>query len=241
MGKIIEFVRLTVTSVSIQMSWWDHLLVLSYFHMYLTQWQQIPVTDADQTWIFVLTLHKILQEFCCSVFQPTACEYCSILAAFIGKRCQRCVNSERKWGPPSSCEQCKLKCAFDRSDDSKRKVKLKYLSPGCTCLVVVNPLILETTCWQILWMVLDLCLKFNKIIFVSENLSYHSMDLSDLEYSLSGSLSWEPILEDWLWFSFLRLAVIIVEFILKYWLRSLQTLILFLAKCWWCNLVIHVK
>lgn len=195
MGRIIEVLQLTITSISILMLWWDHLLVLSYFHVYLAQWQQTPVIDAEfltnQTWIFVLTLHEILQEFCCSVFQPTACEYCSILAAFIGKRCQRCVNSERKWGPPSSCEQCKLKCAFDRSDDSKRKVKPKYLSPGCTCLVVVNLLILETACGQILWMVLDLCLKFNKIIiFVSGNLSYHSMDLSDFECSFE----WQSIL-----------------------------------------------
>ncbi|KAL8586639.1 hypothetical protein ACOMHN_040147 [Nucella lapillus] len=64
--------------------------------------------------------------------KPTACEYCSILAAFIGKRCQRCVNSEKKWGPPITCEQCKLKCAFDRSEDAKRKVDGKQLCWLCT-------------------------------------------------------------------------------------------------------------
>ncbi|GFS01814.1 protein FAM76A [Elysia marginata] len=48
--------------------------------------------------------------------KPTACENCSVLAAFIGNRCQRCVNSEKKWGPPLICEQCKLKCAFDRPE-----------------------------------------------------------------------------------------------------------------------------
>lgn len=64
--------------------------------------------------------------------KPTACEYCSILAAFIGKRCQRCVNSEKKWGPPLTCEQCKLKCAFNRHDESKRKVDGKNLCWLCT-------------------------------------------------------------------------------------------------------------
>ncbi|ESO92255.1 hypothetical protein LOTGIDRAFT_217061 [Lottia gigantea] len=56
--------------------------------------------------------------------KPTACEYCSILAAFIGGRCQRCANSERKWGPPKTCEQCKQKCAFDRGDQKKDDGKL---------------------------------------------------------------------------------------------------------------------
>ncbi|PVD29150.1 hypothetical protein C0Q70_11747 [Pomacea canaliculata] len=64
--------------------------------------------------------------------KPTACEYCSILAAFIGKRCQRCVNSEKKWGPPLVCEQCKLKCAFDRSEEGRRKVDGKVLCWLCT-------------------------------------------------------------------------------------------------------------
>lgn len=52
--------------------------------------------------------------------KPSACEYCNIIAAFIGNKCQRCTNSERKYGPPVSCEQCKQKCAFDRKDDDKR-------------------------------------------------------------------------------------------------------------------------
>lgn len=64
--------------------------------------------------------------------KPTACEYCSILAAFIGKRCQRCVNSEKKWGPPSTCQQCKLRCSFDRSEENKRKVDGKQLCWLCT-------------------------------------------------------------------------------------------------------------
>ncbi|CAG5134353.1 unnamed protein product [Candidula unifasciata] len=56
--------------------------------------------------------------------KPTACENCSILAAFIGNRCQRCVNSEKKWGPPLACEQCKLKCAFSRAEKKKLDGKL---------------------------------------------------------------------------------------------------------------------
>jgi len=56
--------------------------------------------------------------------KPTACENCSVLAAFIGNRCQRCVNSEKKWGRPKICEQCKLKCAFDRPERRKSDGKL---------------------------------------------------------------------------------------------------------------------
>ncbi|XP_054262134.1 protein FAM76A isoform X2 [Macrosteles quadrilineatus] len=52
--------------------------------------------------------------------KPTACEYCNIIAAFIGNKCQRCTNSERKYGPPVTCEQCKQKCAFDRKDEDKK-------------------------------------------------------------------------------------------------------------------------
>lgn len=52
--------------------------------------------------------------------KPTACEYCNIIAAFIGNKCQRCTNCEKKYGPPVTCEQCKQKCAFDRHDDDKK-------------------------------------------------------------------------------------------------------------------------
>lgn len=56
--------------------------------------------------------------------KPSACEYCNIIAAFIGNKCQRCTNSEKKYGPPVTCEQCKQKCAFDRKDEDKKKVTL---------------------------------------------------------------------------------------------------------------------
>jgi len=32
--------------------------------------------------------------------KPAVCEYCNIIAAFIGNKCQRCTNSEKKYGPP---------------------------------------------------------------------------------------------------------------------------------------------
>ncbi|ELV12548.1 Protein FAM76A [Tupaia chinensis] len=51
---------------------------------------------------------------------PKPCQYCSVIAAFIGGKCQRCANSEKKYGPPYSCEQCKQQCAFDRKDDRKK-------------------------------------------------------------------------------------------------------------------------
>lgn len=64
--------------------------------------------------------------------KPTACEYCNIIAAFIGNKCQRCTNSEKRYGPPVNCEQCKQRCAFDRKDDSRRKVDGKLLCWLCT-------------------------------------------------------------------------------------------------------------
>lgn len=64
--------------------------------------------------------------------KPTACEYCNIIAAFIGAKCQRCTNSEKKYGPPLTCDQCKQRCAFDRKDDAKKKVDGKLLCWLCT-------------------------------------------------------------------------------------------------------------
>ncbi|KAJ8870115.1 hypothetical protein PR048_029127 [Dryococelus australis] len=63
--------------------------------------------------------------------KPSACEYCNIIAVFIGTKCQRCTNSEKKYGPPVTCEQCKQKCAFDRKDEDK-KVDGKLLCWLCT-------------------------------------------------------------------------------------------------------------
>ncbi|XP_023687715.1 protein FAM76A [Paramormyrops kingsleyae] len=62
---------------------------------------------------------------------PKPCQYCNIIAAFIGNKCQRCTNSEKRHGPPQPCEQCKQQCAFDRKDD-RRKVDGKLLCWLCT-------------------------------------------------------------------------------------------------------------
>ncbi|RWS28766.1 protein FAM76A-like protein [Leptotrombidium deliense] len=65
--------------------------------------------------------------------KPSACEYCNIIAAFIGNKCQRCTNSEKRYGPPLPCEQCKQRCAFDRKDpESRKKVDGKLLCWLCT-------------------------------------------------------------------------------------------------------------
>ncbi|CAL4066446.1 unnamed protein product, partial [Meganyctiphanes norvegica] len=53
---------------------------------------------------------------------PRACEYCNIIAAFIGSKCQKCANSIKKYGPPIRCSQCKLKCAFNRPGTDKSRV-----------------------------------------------------------------------------------------------------------------------
>jgi len=63
--------------------------------------------------------------------KPQTCEFCNIIAAFIGQKCQRCTNSEHKYGAPVTCEQCKQKCAFDRKDEDK-KVDGKLLCWLCT-------------------------------------------------------------------------------------------------------------
>ncbi|XP_071036290.1 protein FAM76B isoform X2 [Parasteatoda tepidariorum] len=68
------------------------------------------------------------QQLC----KPSACEYCNIIAAFIGNKCQRCTNSEKRYGNPVNCDQCKQKCAFDRKDDSRKKVDGKLLCWLCT-------------------------------------------------------------------------------------------------------------
>ncbi|KAJ3588973.1 hypothetical protein NHX12_009825 [Muraenolepis orangiensis] len=63
---------------------------------------------------------------------PKPCQYCNIIAAFIGTKCQRCTNSEKKHGPPQTCEQCKQQCAFDRKEEGRRKVDGKLLCWLCT-------------------------------------------------------------------------------------------------------------
>ncbi|KAF2985465.1 hypothetical protein EK904_000126, partial [Melospiza melodia maxima] len=67
---------------------------------------------------------------------PKPCQYCNIIAAFIGTKCQRCTNSEKKYGPPQTCEQCKQQCAFDRKEEGRRKVGfVPHLSWLCLTIV----------------------------------------------------------------------------------------------------------
>lgn len=69
-----------------------------------------------------LCLHWTYNIVFCLSLQPKPCQYCNIIAAFIGTKCQRCTNSEKKYGPPQTCEQCKQQCAFDRKEEGRRKV-----------------------------------------------------------------------------------------------------------------------
>ncbi|XP_022651941.1 protein FAM76A-like [Varroa jacobsoni] len=64
--------------------------------------------------------------------KPRSCDYCNLVAAFIGSKCQRCTNSEKKYGAPVQCEQCKQKSAFDRKDSETQKREGKMLCWLCT-------------------------------------------------------------------------------------------------------------
>lgn len=61
---------------------------------------------------------------------PKPCQYCNIIAAFIGTKCQRCTNSEKKYGAPQTCEQCKQQCAFDRKEEGRSDLTIR-----CTCAI----------------------------------------------------------------------------------------------------------
>ncbi|XP_029104053.1 protein FAM76A-like isoform X1 [Scleropages formosus] len=63
---------------------------------------------------------------------PKPCQYCNIIAAFIGNKCQRCTNWEKRHGPPQPCEQCKQQCAFDRKDDRRKVSAAAARAPACT-------------------------------------------------------------------------------------------------------------
>lgn len=54
--------------------------------------------------------------------RPKACMYCRINAAFVENKCDRCAHSERKYGLPIICEQCKQKCAFKKKDAIEVKI-----------------------------------------------------------------------------------------------------------------------
>ena len=84
------------------------LFKLLIVHLFKVTWWLISLL----TFIFVFYL----------LSQPKPCQYCNIIAAFIGTKCQRCTNSEKKYGSPQTCEQCKQQCAFDRKEEGRRKV-----------------------------------------------------------------------------------------------------------------------
>lgn len=44
-----------------------------------------------------------------------------MIAAFIGKKCKRCTNSEKEYGLPIPCEQFKQKRAFNGKEEDKKK------------------------------------------------------------------------------------------------------------------------
>ena len=73
-------------------------------------------------WVSYYGLSFVLTRWPPVPLQPKPCQYCNIIAAFIGTKCQRCTNSEKKYGPPQTCEQCKQQCAFDRKEEGRRKV-----------------------------------------------------------------------------------------------------------------------
>lgn len=84
----------------------------------LFKFVSIYLVKLHLVYIFLMSHHG---SFVC--LQPKPCQYCNIIAAFIGTKCQRCTNSEKKYGPPQTCEQCKQQCAFDRKEEGRRKVR----------------------------------------------------------------------------------------------------------------------
>lgn len=48
--------------------------------------------------------------------KPTACQLCSINAAFKSNKCARCTANEYKYGPAVKCEICQTLSAFNRDD-----------------------------------------------------------------------------------------------------------------------------
>ncbi|CAF92295.1 unnamed protein product, partial [Tetraodon nigroviridis] len=89
------------------------------------------------------------QQLC----KPKPCQYCNIIAAFIGTKCQRCTNSEKKYGPPQTCEQCKQQCAFDRKEEGRRKVgaihtcPARLLIPFLSCKISFPKVDGKLLCW----------------------------------------------------------------------------------------------
>ncbi|KAL1435776.1 hypothetical protein MTO96_010560 [Rhipicephalus appendiculatus] len=82
---------------------------------------------------------------CRGAFPIVKCTYCRTEyqqesgKVGTGVICKKCEQNVKAYGkptaytdPPVSCEQCKQRCAFDRKDDSRRKVEGKLLCWLCT-------------------------------------------------------------------------------------------------------------
>lgn len=108
LDRYIETSLLTITTINWLL--WDTL----YLRLY-------SVTDTSSK-LSTVAICKKCSSMVKQYGKPSACEYCNVIAAFIGSKCQRCANAERKYGPPLTCDQCKQKCAFDRKDEDKKKV-----------------------------------------------------------------------------------------------------------------------
>jgi len=63
---------------------------------------------------------------------PSACAYCSVVAAWSGGKCSRCERLELEHGPPGACVECKLVCAFDKDEAQRAKVDGLLLCFLCT-------------------------------------------------------------------------------------------------------------
>uniref|UniRef100_A0A674MCT9 Protein FAM76B n=1 Tax=Takifugu rubripes TaxID=31033 RepID=A0A674MCT9_TAKRU len=125
---------------------------------------------------------------------PKPCQYCNIIAAFIGTKCQRCTNSEKKYGPPQTCEQCKQQCAFDRKEEGRRKVDGKLLCWLCT---LSYRRVLQKTKEQRKGFGSSNSSSLNEKDHHSRSHHHHQHRHSSSHHKLSGSLS--PEQEQGLW------------------------------------------
>ncbi|KAK3527663.1 hypothetical protein QTP86_031279 [Hemibagrus guttatus] len=64
---------------------------------------------------------------------PKPCQYCNIIAAFMGDKVSALHKTlRRSTAHQKTCEQCKQQCAFDRKEEGRRKVDGKLLCWLCT-------------------------------------------------------------------------------------------------------------
>ena len=66
----------------------------------------------------------------------------------------RCLSSEKKYGAPVVCEQCKLKCAFERPQNQKEKVCVCVVVVVCAQCLQLIAILLQSVCTPIVWVCL---------------------------------------------------------------------------------------